>query len=106
MRKCGPPPDNQMRLDLDCISGRELMEDARLWAARHPDEWRYYKSMAREQSPKASPNLVLQLMRARFKVEVANAFAAAFARIAMEEDSRIDFRLARSKCDGYARVRL
>lgn len=105
MRKCGPPPDNQMALP-GIGDGYELMEDARLWAARHPDEWRYYKSMAREQSPKASPNLVMQLMRARFKVKVANAFAPAFARIAMEEDSRIDFRLARSKHDGYARVRL
>lgn len=49
----------------------------------------------------ASPNLMLQLMRNEFRVSVPNAYAAPLARIAMEQDSSIRFRLARSKVDGW-----
>lgn len=44
---------------------------------------------------------MLQLMRNEFRVSVPNAYAAPLARIAMEQDSSIRFRLARSKVDGW-----
>ena len=45
-------------------------------------------------------------MRANFKCEIRNGMAPALARIAMEEDPRIRFRLAKSKVDGFAKVKL
>lgn len=105
----GKAPSNQGQLELPGMDGLELMEAARKWAVSHISEWSWYKRFAFEQckgGAKASPNFVLQSMRSQFHCEVRNALAPAFARIAMEEDPRIEFRLAKSKADGYAKVKL
>lgn len=111
MRAYGSPPDDQMQLELPgCTSaGEELMADARKWAGIHYDEFQWYKSFARSEcrnGGKASPNFCLQSMRRHFRCEVPNAYAPALARIAMEQDKSIRFRLAKSKVDGFCGVAL
>lgn len=106
----GKEPSNQMQLGLEGLSdgGYELMEDARRWAALHFDEFMWYKSQARAacaDGGKASPNFMLQLMRNRFKVSIPNAYAPCLARIAMEQDRQIRFRIAKSKVDGFTEAR-
>lgn len=112
MRSYGPPPDNQMRLQMPGLGddGMELMEDARRWMMTHRfKEWEWYMAFARAECAgggKASPNFCLQAMRRHFKCEIPNAYAPALARIAMEQDSTITFRLAKSKVDGFTTARL
>ncbi len=110
MIEYGKPASNQMELELPGFSteGQELMEEARLWAARHYSEWQWFKAEARRDSVNgyASADYLLQAMRRKFKVSVKNAFAPCFARIAMEEDANIKFRTAESKVDGFTKVKL
>lgn len=106
----GEKPSNQMQMALDGLSaeGQALMDEARRWADLHSEEFAWYKRHARETSAgaKASPNFELQSMRHHFKISVPNAYAPCLARIAMEQDANISFRLARSKVDGFCEVRL
>lgn len=107
----GNEPQNQMQIDLPGAndSGKELMDEARRWAALHFEEFMWYKTHARAacvNGGKASPNYELQSMRHRFKVSIPNAYAPCLARIAMEQDAQIAFRLARSNVDGFCEVRL
>lgn len=107
----GEKPENQMQLDLPGVTddGKALMDEARRWAALHFEEFCWYKGHARAacvNGGKASPNYELQSMRHRFKVSIPNAYAPCLARIAMEQDKGIKFRLARSKVDGFTEVRL
>ena len=110
MRAYGKEPDNQMELELPGLtgSGYELMQEARGWVNSHIREWSWYKQFALGEcsNGKASPNFCLQSMRRHFKCEIPNAYAPALARIAMEEDSRLEFRLAKSKVDGFTKARL
>ena len=111
MIECGKEPSNQMQLGFEGLSdeGYELMQEARRWAVSHISEWSWYKRFTLQQcadGSKASPNFVLQSMRNEFHCEVRNALAPAFARIAMEQDPRLKFRLAKSKADGFAKVKL
>lgn len=107
----GEQPSNQMAMAFEGLTdeGHELMAEARRWAAAHITEWSWYKRFALEQcaeGKEASPNFVLQSMRAHFHCEIKNSMAPALARIAMEEHSGIKFRLAKSKVDGFAKVKL
>ncbi len=111
MRACGEPPSNQLGLDLPGFEqdGLELMGEARRWVGLHFSEWCWYKRLALEECArggKASPNYCLQAMRREFHVEIPNAYAPCLARIAMQEDGRISFRLAKSKVDGFTGARL
>lgn len=111
MRAYGEPPGNQMGLDLPGYGqgGLELMREARGWVSAHMAEWCWYKRLAHEECArggKASPNYCLQATRREFRVEIPNAYAPCLARIAMEEDAALQFRLAKSKVDGYTEVRL
>lgn len=104
-------PSNQMELDLPGLSsdGAVLMAEARMWSGRNYREFSWYMDFAAKRckgGAKASPNLCLQAMRDHFHVSVPNAYAQALARIAMEQDSRLSFRLARSKVDGFTKARL
>ena len=86
-------PSNQTALPGLDPKGEQRMKDARQWVAMHPDEWRAYKDMARQECSrthdrKASPNRCI------------------LARIAMEEDPGIRMRVARSDADGYTTARL
>ena len=107
----GEKPSNQMQLDMPGYQdeGKELMDEARKWAALHFEEFMWYKAQARAASVnggKASPNYLLQSMRHHFKVSIPNAYAPCLARIAMEQDKGIQFRLAKSKVDGFTGARL
>ena len=107
----GKEPSNQMAMEFEGFTdeGLELMKEARKWAVSHISEWSWYKGFALSQCAdgnEASPNFVLQSMRNRFHCEIKNGMAPALARIAMEEDPRIRFRLAKSKVDGFAKVKL
>ncbi len=111
MIDCGEKPGNQTQIAFEGLTdeGLELMTEARRWAASHIREWSWYKRFALRQcknGKEASPNFVLQSMRAEFQCEIKNSMAPALARIAMEEHSGIRFRLAKSKVDGYAKVKL
>ena len=102
----GEKPSDQMQLGIPGLSdgGMELMRDARRWAALHFEEFMWYKAHARTacvNGGKASPNFELQSMRHHFKISVPNAYAPCLARIAMEQDKGIAFRLAKSKVDGF-----
>lgn len=111
MRDYGEPPSNQMAIPGLGTEGMELMREARTWAGRHYDEFQWYKRLAQEECSaskdgKASPNYCLQSMRRRFRVEIPNAYAPCLARIAMEQDGDIRFRLAKSKVDVYTTAAL
>lgn len=111
MIKYGEPPSNQLRLELAGTSdaGMELIKEARLWAGRNYKAWLCYKNIARKQcaqGKEASPNYCLQVMRNEMKISVKNSYAPAFARIAMEEDPSLKFRVAKSKVDGFTTVKL
>lgn len=100
----GEAPSNQMQLDGLSDEGCDLMRDARQWTREHLTEFTWYRRFAREQCAdggKASPNFVLQAMRSHFRVSVPNAYAPALARIAMEGDPDIRFRVAKSMVDGF-----
>lgn len=101
----GKPASNQMEADLES-QGAQAMREAHEWIEAHPDAWEGYLRVARSDSVHgmASPNFVLQSVRHYSRVSVRNALAAPLARIAMEQDSRIKFRTARSKVDGFCEV--
>ena len=102
----GEKPSNQCELPI--TAGHALMEDVRAWIEDNPEAWEKYLQIARNESffGEVSPNLVIQLLRFRQKVSVRNSYAPVLARIAMEQDSNIRFRLARSKVDGFCEVKL
>lgn len=102
----GDKPSNQCELPL--TDGHALMEEVRAWIVDNPDAWEKYLLIAKAESiyGKVSPNLVIQLLRFRQKVSVRNSYAPVLARIAMEEDDSIRFRLAKSKVDGFCEVKL
>ena len=110
MIRYGEEPSNQMAIPGLGLDGQELMEEARKWVMLHRfKEWEWYMAMARDESRdggKASPNFCPQAMRRHFKCKIPNAYAPCLARIAMEQDKRISFRLAKSKVDGYTDARL
>lgn len=106
MIDCGKAPENQMALPFMGGEDERLMGDIRKWAVSHISEFSWYKRFALDQGDKASPNFCLQAMRNRFKVSVPNAYAPGLARIAMEEDPRLSFRLAKSRLDGFCKVKL
>ena len=107
----GEKPSNQQQMAIPGYEddGKELMDEARRWAALHFDEFMWYKRHARAacvNGGKASPNFELQSMRHHFRVSVPNAYAPCLARIAMEQDKGIQFRLAKSKVDGFTEATL
>lgn len=103
MRYYGEKPSEQLELHGLGSDGEELMNKARKWVDEHPDEWGYYLQLARLESAHApaSPNYLLQALRHRYHISIANALAPALARIALEQDYKLRFRLAKSKVDGF-----
>lgn len=107
----GELPSNQMQLELEGFTdeGKALYDQAWAWIKDNSDAFSTYMEIAREQcrdGAKASPNYCLQAMRNRKHRSVRNALAAPLARIAMELDDSLKFRLAKSKVDGFAGVTL
>ena len=96
----GEAPSRQLGIPGLGADGEALMEAAREWVREHPEAFEVFKATARD-AGEASPNLCIQVMRATCKVSVRNAFSPAFARIAMEQEPTLRFRLARSKVDAF-----
>lgn len=109
----GSEPENQTQLELPGVNdrARKIWEEVRWWKNTHFTEWSFYKKNALEECSyasdgKASPNTCLSDVRRRFHVELPNAWAPAMARMAMEEDSQLKFRMAKSMFDACAQVKL
>lgn len=102
----GDRPSNQTELPI--TGGFDLMQEVRQWIADNPEAWEKYLMIARMESAfgDVSPNYAIQILRHRHKVSVRNGYAPVLARIAMEQDEYIRFRLARSKVDGFCEVKL
>lgn len=96
-------PSRQLQIKGIGTTGEMLMLKAKAWIDEHPEIWEWYKAQALKatKSGYASPNYLLQSMRHTYHVGVCNSIAAALARIAMEENPRICFRLHKSKTDGF-----
>lgn len=104
----GEDPSNQSKFGLEDDGGFLLMQEVRQWVDDNPGAWEVYMIIAKAESAfgKISPNYVMQILRHRHKVSVRNAYAPVLARIAMEQDDEIRFRLAKSKVDGFCEVAL
>lgn len=109
---CGAAPENQMQMQIPGLTdaGAELMQEVREWRmTNHLGAWLDYMNIARRLCAGghyASPNYALQTLRNEKHISIPNAYAPALARIAMEEDESIRFKLARSKVDGFCEVKL
>lgn len=104
----GEKPSNQNKIALGDDEGFLLMQEARQWVEDNPKGWELYLMIAKAESlfGEISPNYVIQILRHRHKVSVRNNYAPVLARIAMEQDDMIRFRLAKSKVDGFCEVKL
>lgn len=111
MRDYGPPPGNQMELELPGVNdkARKVWEQVREWTCQNLSQWCAYKEYANENrgsDGKASPNECLMYLRTKFKVSIPNAWAPILARLAKQECPHLEFRMAKSKYDPCAEVRL
>ena len=104
----GEKPSNQNRMELEDDGGFLLMREVRQWINDNPNAWELYTMIAKAESAfgEISPNYAIQILRHRHKVSVRNSYAPVLARIAMEEDDSVRFRLAKSKVDGFVEVKL
>ena len=104
----GEKPSNQNKLEIEDDEGFLLMQEARQWIEDNPKGWELYLMIAKAESTfgEISPNYVIQILRHRHKVSVRNGYAPVLARIAMEQDNNVRFRLAKSKVDGFCEVKL
>ena len=104
----GEEPSNQSKLEIEDDDGFLLMREVRQWVEDNPKGWELYLMIAKAESMfgEISPNYAIQILRHRHKVSVRNGYAPVLARIAMEQDDGIRFRLAKSKVDGFCEVKL
>lgn len=100
MIDCGRPPSNQSELRLG-DSDEAGWAEAREWAEDRPDDFEWRLAFAREHHG-ASPNFMIQMMRAVRHASARNGHAAALARMAMERDPDLRFKPAKSRFDGFA----
>lgn len=102
----GKAPVKQGRLSVTKES--EFVEEVRQWVKDNPDAWEYYMLIVKTESAfgELSPAYPLQILRHRHKVSIQNAASPILARMAMEQDENVRFRLAKSKYDGYFEVAL
>lgn len=109
----GEHPENQCQLELPGVNdrAREIWDEVKKWKNLHISEWCFYKENAYHECSfasdgKASPNTCLSDVRRRYHVEIPNAWAPAMARMAMAEDDRLNFRMAKSMFDACAEIKL
>ena len=97
----GERPDNQSRLPLTAASTEMLA--AREWVKANPDAWEKYMLIAKSESyfGSLSPSYVVEILRHRHHVSIRSDWKPILARLAMEQDPEINFRLARSRFDGF-----
>lgn len=100
----GKAPSNQSGLPI--TDEAAFVMEMREWAKDNPAAWEYYMMIVKTESAfgELSPAYPLQILRHRRKVSIRNAASPILARMAMEEDSTIRFRLAESKYDPYFEV--
>lgn len=100
----GKAPSNQSAFPI--TDEAEFVREIREWAREDRESWMAYMSIVRDESEygELSPNLPLQILRHRKKVSIRNGAAPILARMALEEDSTIRFRLAASKYDPFFEV--
>ena len=81
----------------------EEMQEVRKWVEDNPDAWGRYMAIAREESRfgTLSPSYVVEILRHRHRISISTNWKPALARIAMEQDGGIRFRLHKSKFDAY-----
>jgi len=114
----GMPPSNQSELKLGS-KGDQIVQRAREWAHENRAAFERYKRIARHlmkwpRDSRPSPNFVRELTRngfdvvdgtfvrdVRLCVSINNAISPALARVAMEQEPGLRFRLARSSSDGF-----
>lgn len=125
----GAKPTNQIEFMGLGQSGEDVMDKARRWVDAHEEDFERYLRLARRQvarskDGKASPNACKEQLRGGFDVNysfggdgvltcdesrcvsIPNVYSPALARIAMERDRSLDFRIAKSKVDGFVDVKL
>lgn len=102
----GEKPSNQSAFPVTPES--EFVDVIRKWIEDNPESWNYYLTIAKTESVfgELSPNYPIQILRHRRKVSIPNAAAPILARLALEQDQSIRFRLAKSKYDAYFEVKL
>lgn len=102
----GDRPSNQSALPI--TDEAAFVQEIREWAKENKAAWEYYMIIVRTESAfgELSPNYPIQILRHRKHVSIRNAAAPILARMAMEEDDSVRFRLAKSKYDAYFEVRL
>lgn len=103
----GKPPSNQMKIDIS-DKGADLVREGKRWISDNPIPWAGYLKTAVYESSHGlvSPNYMVQYIRNKYRVSIKNGLAPVLARLAMEEDDRIHFRLAKSMADGFCEVKL
>lgn len=97
----GKPPSKQGKLPI--TPEWEFVQEVRQWVRDNPDTWDYYMQIVKAESAfgELSPAYPLQIIRHRKRISIRNAASPILARLAMEQDDTVRFRLARSKYDGY-----
>lgn len=92
-----------LQTELPITDGYDLVEEVRKWLKENPLIWEQYMNICIMEGKfgELSPNYVKEVLRHRHKVSIRNAYAPVLARMAMEENPRLSFRLARSKVDGF-----
>lgn len=102
----GKAPSNQSAFPI--TDEAAFVMEMREWAKECPDIWDYYMLIAQTESAfgELSPNYALQILRHRKKVSIRNGAAPILARMAMEQNENVRFRLAASKYDPYFEVAL
>lgn len=102
----GKSPSNQSAFPI--TDEAAFVQEVREWAKENPAAWEYYMMIVRTESAfgELSPAYPLQILRHRRKVSIRNAASPILARMAMEADDSVRFRLAASKYDPYFEVAL
>lgn len=102
----GKAPSNQSAFPI--TDEAAFVQEMRQWARDDPEAWEAYLLICHNESIYGvlPPALPLQILRHHKKVSIRNGASPILARMAMEEDSTIRFRLAESKYDPYFEVAL
>lgn len=102
----GEKPSNQTSLPI--TKEADFVQEIREWVKSNPDAWEYYMFIVKSECAfgDLSPNYPIQILRHRKKVSIRNGAAPILARLALEQDSSLKFRLAKSKYDAFFEVKL
>ena len=96
-----------LQTELPITDGYELVEEVVNWVKENPVVWEQYMNICVMEGAYGvlSPNYVKEVLRHRCKVSIRNAYSPVLARMAMEMNPKLRFRLAKSKVDAFFDVR-